>query len=302
MRRETGYTLATPPYLSVMPRCQTLPIPRPSVLCHNILPAMALNSVGVPAGNVEAMEKMLREAGVEIIDETDMLIAANNTKGVYPAQKIEGYSAHPPKLHVEKSTALMEDTYHLTMLQAIFNAGLQDTQVTFDYIYRGRDPEFFTGLRVLAEALREFKFTPKKLRELRQDHRYSEELLKFLEDFDKIPLTIDTLPEGSMAYPNEPLFRVKGPIGKVLTLESLILNKLNFNSLITTSIFNEVNKTGDHKRITIAGLDRAHGDSHAEASLAAFYGGGHAVTDFQQRYNMDFRLPGQTTAVLCLMI
>jgi len=252
----------------------------------------ATRSVGVPAGNAEAMEKMLLEKGVKIIDSTDLLIAANNTKGVYPAPILEKPITHPPLLNIEKSSALAEDTYHLTMANALFNGGYKDKTAVFGYFYRkapyGGDRVFLSGLRVLADRLRNFKFTDKQIEYLRQKGVYSEDFLEYLRNFE-FTGDIDTLDENSVGFANEELFKVRAPVIEGLIIESLILNKLNFNSLITTKTSLERAQSGEDERLYEDGLTGAQGESHAEASLSAFYGGVNATTNIDA--HLKYKIP-----------
>ncbi len=257
-----------------------------------ILVRDATRSVGMPEGNVEAMEKMLLEKGVKIVDSTDLLVAANNTQGVYPAPVLAESFSHPPLLNVEESAALDEDKYHLTMSYAFFEGGYKDKIATFDYFFRqapyGGDKIVLSGLRILAERLRNFKFTPGQIQHLREQNIYSEEFLQYLSEF-KFTGDIITLPEGSAGFANEPLFKVSGPLIETLIIEALVLNKLNFNSLISTLANNERHSAGE-VRLVEDGLTGAQGESHVEASLAAFYGGVEASTNPDAHWNYGIPL------------
>ncbi len=242
--------------------------------------------------DIKAAEDDLLAKGVKIVDSTDMLVAANNTKGIYPATKVQGNFSHPPLLNIEESSALTEDKYHLTMAYAFFKGGHKDKISTFDYFFRqapyGQDHVIFSGVRVLADKLKHFRFTPSQIQHLRQQGIYSEEFLSYLSNF-KFSGDIISLPEGSAGFAHEPLLKVTGPLIETLIIESLILNKLNFNSLISTLANMTYRAAGEDSRLVEDGLAGAQGESHQEASLSSFYGGALATTNVDA--SLNFRIP-----------
>ena len=58
----------------------------------------------------------------------------------------------------------------------------------------------------------------------------------------KLNVTIDMMPEGELAFPDEPIVRVTGPVWQCLMVEAAILNTINSQSLLATlaSRFREI--------------------------------------------------------------
>ncbi|MEO2084908.1 MAG: nicotinate phosphoribosyltransferase, partial [Marinoscillum sp.] len=101
---------------------------------------------------------------------------------------------------------------------------------------------------------------------------FDDEFLKFLKSF-KFTCDIDAVEEGRLVFPNEPIFRVKGPLYQCQLIESAIINILNFQTLIATkSCRMNVASAGDP--IFEFGLRRAQGiDGALAASRASYIGG-----------------------------
>ena len=76
-----------------------------------------------------------------------------------------------------------------------------------------------------------------------------------------------------MVFPNEPIFRVKGPLYQCQLIESAIVNILNFQTLIATKAC-RMNVVSSGDPIFEFGLRRAQGiDGALAASRASYIGG-----------------------------
>jgi nicotinate phosphoribosyltransferase len=78
--------------------------------------------------------------------------------------------------------------------------------------------------------------------------------------------------EGELVFPNEPVVRVEGNIIETQLAETLLLNLLNFESLIATKASRIRQAAGDRTLIDF-GFRRAHGPGGVQASKAAISGG-----------------------------
>ncbi|QLC60145.1 nicotinate phosphoribosyltransferase, partial [Treponema phagedenis] len=171
--------------------------------------------------------------------------------------------------------ALFLDFYELTMAQGYYKTGRRERTV-FDMFFR-RQPfnggySIFAGLNPLLEAIMNFRFGDDDIAYLKSTGIFDAEFLNYLSKF-RFSGTVLAMDEGSVVFPNEPLIRVEADIIESLLLEGLILNTVNFQSLIATKtarIWLASNKSS----IMEFGLRRAQGcDGAMSATRAAIIGG-----------------------------
>ncbi|MGA2496423.1 MAG: nicotinate phosphoribosyltransferase [Tepidisphaeraceae bacterium] len=97
----------------------------------------------------------------------------------------------------------------------------------------------------------------------------------FLNELEQLKCTcdVDAIPEGTVVFPDEPLVRVRGPIWQCQILETLLLNIVNFQTLIATKA-TRICSAARGEPVLEFGLRRAQGiDGAMAASRAAFVGG-----------------------------
>ncbi len=185
-------------------------------------------------------------------------------------------------LRGDTSLMLVMDQYELTMAYSFWKNGLSQQEAAFHMFFR-RLPfnggfVVNAGLGNLIEVFEQFRFSQDDLQYLatlkdRQGGTLFEEgFLKHLETL-RFDCDVDAIPEGSLVFPNEPIIRVVGPILQAQLIESILLNTVNFQSLIATKAARIcVAAQGDP--VIDFGLRRAQGmDGALSATRAAFIGG-----------------------------
>jgi nicotinate phosphoribosyltransferase len=172
-------------------------------------------------------------------------------------------------------SALFTDFYSLTMAHGYWKTGM-NRRAIFEVFFR-KNPfdggfSIFAGLEPLLNRIRAFAFSPEDIEFLRSKGIFDEGFLDYLKDF-RFRGALWAMDEGRVIFPQEPLIRVDGGLIECQVLEGLILNGINFSSLIATKTARVWLASGKGS-IMEFGLRRAQGpDGAMSASRAAYIGG-----------------------------
>jgi len=173
-----------------------------------------------------------------------------------------------------ESYGLYTDFYELTMAQGYFLEGMSSSPAVFDYFYRsnpfGGGYVLFAGLADLIGKIARFRFGQKDLDYLEKEG-FNSRFLAMLEGF-RFRGTIHSEREGEVVFPNVTVMRVDGTILEAQLIETLLLNVLNFQSLVATKASRIKQAAGDRLLMEF-GLRRAQGAGGLQASRAAVVGG-----------------------------
>jgi len=176
---------------------------------------------------------------------------------------------------------LLTDFYELTMIQGYFYHNI-NTEVVFDLNFRktpfGSGFIVFAGLQPLIEIILNLKVDKEDIEYLSSLGLFKKEFLDYLKNF-KFTGSIYSVEEGEIVFPKEPVLRVHAPIIQAQVLESIILNIINFQSLIATKTARIV-ECAKGRTVLEFGLRRAQGiDGAISATRAAFIGGATATSN-----------------------
>lgn len=179
------------------------------------------------------------------------------------------------------NSALLTDLYELTMMQGYLKYDM-NPRVVFDMFFRKQpfDGGFsvFAGLHDLLESLDGFRFSEGDLRYLEGLGMFHDWFLDYLSSFT-FKGDIYSMDEGTLIFPEEPLLRVHATLVEAQLIESMLLNTLNFQSLIATKAA-RVYVASDYGRVLEFGLRRAQGrDGALSAARAAYIGGASATSN-----------------------
>jgi nicotinate phosphoribosyltransferase len=179
-------------------------------------------------------------------------------------------------------SALLTDLYQLTMAYGYWKLGKAERRAAFHLFFRR--PPFAGGYAVTAglalamEFVQTFRFESSDIEYLRSlEGNDGAPLFEpgFLAYLSQLALTcdIDAMPEGTVAFGQEPLVRVTGPILQCQLLETALLNIINFQTLIATKAA-RICAAARGEPVIEFGLRRAQGnDGGLSASRAAYIGG-----------------------------
>lgn len=137
----------------------------------------------------------------------------------------------------DDSLALHTDLYELNMGYTYWKKGNAEKRAVYEVYYRsnpfGMGYTIFAGLERVIDYIENLKFTDSDIDYLRNEIGYEEDYLTFLKNW-KFRGTIRAMREGEVAYANEPLIQVEGPIFDCQLIETALLNVVNFQTLIAT--------------------------------------------------------------------
>ncbi len=175
---------------------------------------------------------------------------------------------------------LFTDLYQLTMAQAYWASGKQDSRATFELFFR-KCPfqgEFavLAGFDTVQQLLHQFRFEAEDIRYLKSLPQFAHSPESFFEALKSLHLNdieIKSAREGEIVFAREPLMQIKGPLWKVQLLESALLNAINFSTLVATYA-RRIRMLTPQKTLVEFGLRRAQGPNGAmTATRSAFLGG-----------------------------
>ncbi|MGI5058129.1 nicotinate phosphoribosyltransferase [Treponema pectinovorum] len=171
--------------------------------------------------------------------------------------------------------ALFTDFYELTMAQGYWKNEM-DHDVVFDMFFRRQafngGFSVFAGLDTLLDAITDFSFTEDDIEYLKSQGIFEQGFLDYLKDF-RFTGDMYAFKEGSVIFPQEPIIRIHAKLIEAQIVEGLILNQINFQSLIATKT-TRIWLASKKGSIMEFGLRRAQGfDGAMSATRASFIGG-----------------------------
>lgn len=189
-------------------------------------------------------------------------------------------------LTYNQSLSLLTDFYQMTMAYAYWKAKVNTKEAVFHMFFRNNPFQGgFTiacGLEYVIDYLENFSFDKTDidyLASLRGNDEkpiFEKGFLDYL-GLLKFECAVDAVPEGTIVFPHEPLIRVQGPIIQSQILETVLLNIINFQTLIATKAARML-IASQGEPILEFGLRRAQGIDGALAASRAAYIGGCAAT------------------------
>ena len=132
--------------------------------------------------------------------------------------------------------ALFTDMYHPDAAYVSWLSG-RNGQTTFDLYVRqapfGGAYLLLAGLEAALKFVQSFQYAPDELAFLARIRDYD---AAFLDELAQLRFRgeISAMPEGAIAFPNEPLLRVTAPFREALLMESGLLQAINLATLIAT--------------------------------------------------------------------
>ncbi len=177
-------------------------------------------------------------------------------------------------------TATYTDKYQLTMSEVYFLKGKKDTRAVFDYFFRklpfNGGYAIFAGLEDLLDTLEMLRFDNQDIDYL-EGLGYHPDFLTYLRKF-RFTGNIYSSLEGDIVFPVRPVVQIESSIIEAQIIETLLLNMLNFQTLVATKA-SRMRQAADNRSLIDFGLRRAQGAGGYSATRAAFIGGFDATSN-----------------------
>lgn len=183
---------------------------------------------------------------------------------------------------LREDLALLTDYYQLTMMGGYWKTGRRDLRACFNYTFRDLPPHngfaIAAGLEQLLDQIENLRFNDQDLAYLSGLGAFDDAFLDYLRSF-RPQCSIHAVPEGTLVFPHEPVIQVEGPLIEAQLLETVVLNTLNFQTLIATKAARIRLACGNDDLVEF-GLRRAQGpDGGLSGSRAAYIGGADSTSN-----------------------
>lgn len=178
--------------------------------------------------------------------------------------------------YIDDSWALHTDLYQINMAATYWQDNIHNRKAVFDLFFREMPFEsgyaVFAGLESIMEYIKYFRFSESDIAYLKEVMEYDEDFLTYLKTL-RFTGNIKSVCEGEIVFANEPLLRVEGPLAEVQLVESMLLNIVNYQTLIATKAARMKHIVHDQPLMEF-GTRRAHEkDAAIWGTRAAFIGG-----------------------------
>lgn len=136
-------------------------------------------------------------------------------------------------------SGLLTDLYELTMAAGYYQTGF-DGPATFELFIRHLPPRrnymVVAGLEEAISFLEHVDFSPDEIEYLRSHLLFSRihaDFFAYLKDF-RFTGDVWAMPEGTLAFPGEPVMRITAPILQAQILETYLLATLSYSTMIAS--------------------------------------------------------------------
>jgi nicotinate phosphoribosyltransferase len=193
---------------------------------------------------------------------------------------------------------LVTDKYQLTMLYGYWLAGIHETPATFEITFRHHpfSGEFtvFGGLDRAIEYVQNFHYSEEEVAYIREHVLpYAKpEFFDYLRGIDGSQVEMWAMDQGRFGSHHVPLLSITGPIGVGQLLETPLLTRVGYASLIATNAARYRLAAGFSRNLIEMGLRRAQGeDGGLTGSEYAYLGGFDSTSNVEagRRYGVPDR-------------
>jgi nicotinate phosphoribosyltransferase len=190
-------------------------------------------------------------------------------------------------------TASYTDLYQLSMAQVYFKTGRKHETAVFDYFFRKQPFDggytLFCGLQTALTVIEDLYFSRDDIRFL-ETNGFDPDFLDYLKDF-RFNGHIYSTREGDLVFPTRPILQVEATLIEAQIIETLLLNILNYQTLIATKASRMKQVAGQAKLVDF-GLRRAQSTAAYHGARAAIIGGFDATSNVKAAQDLNIPVSG----------
>lgn len=183
--------------------------------------------------------------------------------------------------------ALHTDLYQLTMLAAYFHHGEHERRATCELFARRLPPNrrflVVAGLERALRYLQELRFTDAQVEALKQvpglKKAMSPAFVEYLRGF-RFHGDVWAMPEGTIAFENEPLVRIEGDLGEAQLVETYLLSCINHQTMVASKAARVVLALRGRSALEF-GSRRTHPEAAVDVARAAYIAGFEASSNVE---------------------
>lgn len=137
----------------------------------------------------------------------------------------------------DDSFLIHTDLYQINMVETYWRDGMHNRKAVFELFFRklpfGNGYAVFAGLERMIDIVKDFKFSNDDIEYLRIEGGFQEDFLEYLKNL-RFTGNIRSMKEGEIVFAGEPLVRVEAPLAEAQLIETVLLNIVNYQTLIAT--------------------------------------------------------------------
>lgn len=193
---------------------------------------------------------------------------------------------------------LHTDLYQLTMAAGYFAHGRHHRRVSFELFVR-RLPKHrrylvVTGLERIIEYLRDLQFTESQIAFLREvpalRRALEHDFIEYLRGF-RFRGDLWAMPEGTVAFENEPFLRVTGTLLEAQLVETFLLSTVNAETAVASKAA-RIAHAAQGREVLEFGSRRTSPEEAVRSARAAYIAGFAATSNIEAGYRYDIPLAG----------
>ncbi len=187
----------------------------------------------------------------------------------------EPFDRPGPAWVTDHNAAMLVDLYELTMVQAYLRGGMDELAV-FDLFIRrlpsSRNYLIAAGLDDVLRYLETITFGDDAIEYLRSTGRFGDDMLDWLREF-RFTGDVYAMPEGAVAFADEPLVQIVAPLPQAQLIETFVLNQIHLQTMLASKAARVVDAARGRSLLDF-GLRRMHGtDAGMKAARALYIAG-----------------------------